>query len=247
VAIYFDDNMPRDGMEWLLPFLTRAWQYTKKAYGEFGPDPRLFAILHQGKYGGGHPSTHFDASHDHRNVTDCGLTSWDRQSIDIVSHEIGHIVEGANHNVQESPGFEVWKDSKWIEFYQYDLYMALGLRDDARRLFERFSKHGDDFPRPDTHWFRDFFFPLWRDHGHAQVMVRFFELLARHFPKEPEASEKHLRYSRRMNWGEFIHFMSGAAQKDLRPLARKAFGWPADWEVEFSKARIEHPEIRYPS
>ena len=60
--------------------------------------------------------------------------SWDHFSIDMVSHEIGHIVETANNSVEESPAFEMWKDSKWIEFYQYDLYMALGLRNDARRI-----------------------------------------------------------------------------------------------------------------
>ncbi len=74
VAIYFDDAMPRRGIAWMVPFVTKAWQYTKKTYGNFGPDPRLFAIFHQGKYNGGHPSTYFDDSHDHRNVSDCGLS-----------------------------------------------------------------------------------------------------------------------------------------------------------------------------
>ena len=48
-----------------------------------------------------------------------------------------------------------------------------------------------------------------------------------------------------MNWGEFIHFMSGAAHKDLRPLARKAFGWPAEWNELYKKAREDFPEIKY--
>ena len=235
VAIYFDDAMPRRGIAWMVPFVTKRWRYTKKTYGNFGPDPRLFLIFHQGKFGGGHPSTYFDESHDRRNATDCGLGNWDRFSIDIVSHEIGHIVEGANNDVEESPAFEMWRDSKWIEFYQYDLYMALGLRNDARRIYEKWSNQSDDFPRPRTHWFRDFFYPLWRDHGHAQVMVNFFELVAKHFPRGPYGKDKHPRYTRRMNWGEFIHFMSGAAHKDIRPLARKAFGWPAEWDGLFEE------------
>jgi len=49
-----------------------------------------------------------------------------------------------------------------------------------------------------------------------------------------------------MNWGEFIHFMSAAAAKNLKPLATKAFGWPADRETQFKKARTEFPEISYP-
>lgn len=245
VAIYFDDAMPRRGIAWMVPFVTKAWQYTKKTYGSFGPDPRLFAIFHQGKYNGGHPSTYLDESHDHRNVCDCGLGNWDHNSIDFVSHEIGHIVEGGNNSVEESPAFEIWKDSKWIEFYQYDLYVALGLRNDARRIYQKWSNQTDDFPRPGTHWFRDFFYPLWRDHGHAQVMVNFFELVAKYFPRGPSGKDRHPRYTRRMNWGEFIHFMSGAANKNLKPLARKAFGWPAEWDDLYRKAREDFPEIKY--
>ena len=155
------------------------------------------------------------------------------------------IVEGGNNSVEESPAFEIWKDSKWIEFYQYDLYMALGLRNDAQRIYQKWFNQTDDFPRPGTHWFRDFFYPLWRDHGHAKVMVNFFELVAKYFPRGPYGSDKHPRYTRRMNWGEFIHFMSGAAHKDLRPLARRAFGWPAEWTDLYKKAREDFPEIKY--
>jgi hypothetical protein len=245
VALYFDDAMPRRGIAWMVPFVTRAWQYTKKTYGTFGPDPRLYLIFHQGKFGGGHPSTYFDESHDRRNATDCGMDNWDHNSIDVVSHEIGHVVEGGNNNVEESPAFEIWHDSKWIEFYQYDLYVALGLRNDARRIYEKWSNQSDDFPRPRTHWFRDFFYPLWRDHGHAQVMVNFFELVAKHFPRGPYGKDNHPRYRRRMNWGEFVHFMSGAAGQDIRPLARRAFGWPAEWNDLYKKACEDFPEIKY--
>ena len=138
--------------------------------------------------------------------------------------------------MEESPAFEMWHDSKWIEFYQYDLYVALGLKNDARRMYEKWSNQTDDFPRQGTHWFRDFFYPLWRDHGHAQVMVNFFELVAKYFPRGPYGKDKHPRYTRRMNWGEFIHFMSGAANQDIRPLARRAFGWPPEWNDLYKKA-----------
>ncbi len=43
-----------------------------------------------------------------------------------------------------------------------------------------------------------------------------------------------------MNWGEYVHFMSGAAGRDLKPLATKAFGWPGEWEEkQHQKARTE--------
>jgi hypothetical protein len=243
VAIYFDDDMPRDVLKWIVPFLTKAWRYTKKTYGTFGPDGRLYAIFHQGKYGGGHPSTYFDESHDRRNVIDCGTDSWDESRLDLVSHEIGHIVEGASHGVHESPAFDIWKDSKWVELYQYDLYAGLGLDKEARRVGQKFTRQADAFPKPGTHWFRDFFHPLWRDHGRTTLMVNYFRLLAKHFPQEPEGENR--RFTRRMNPGEFIHFMSGAAGKDIRPVAKNAFGWPEEWEELYEKARADFPEIRY--
>ena len=150
--------------------------------------------------------------------------------LDLVSHEIGHIVEGASHGLHESPAFEIWKDSKWIELYQYDLYAALGLDREARHAGQKFTRQADDFPRPGTQWFRDFFHPLWREHGRARLMVNFFGLLAKHFPQEREHGGTHQRYTRRMNWGEFILFMTGVAGADVRPIAKKAFGWPAEWE-----------------
>jgi hypothetical protein len=76
-------------------------------------------------------------------------------------------------------------------------------------------------------------------------MVNFFTLLAKNFPKELGGNDNHPRYTRHMNWGEFIHFISGAARQDLRPLARRAFGWPPEWEEQFQKARRDFPRVEY--
>jgi hypothetical protein len=187
--------------------MTKLWQYTKQTYGDFGPENRLYTIFHQGKYSGGHPSTYLDGSHDFRNVTDCGPGPW-KSGPDIPSHEAGHVVEGANNGIHGSPAFPLWQDSKWMEFYQYDAYVALGMDADAKRVFDRFTATTDGFPRAGTHWFRDWFYPLWKDHGHAQVMVKFFKLLSMYFPK---GNGKNPSYTRDLNWGEFVHFMSGAA------------------------------------
>jgi hypothetical protein len=242
VAIYFDPDVK--GGEWILPFMTKLWRYAKATY-DLGPSEekaRLFSIFHQGKYGGGHPSTYFDGSHDFRNVSDCGPGPWTSgtgYAIDEPSHESGHVVESANNGIHNSPAFPLWGDSKWMEFYQYDAYVALGMTADAQRLFDMFTKTTDTFPRPGTHWFRDWFFPLWRDHGHAQVMVKFFKLLSLHFPKRDNA------YTRDLNWGEFVHFMSGAAGTNLKDQATTAFGWPPDREAQFNKARTDFPMITY--
>ena len=239
VAIYFDADVSRTNTQWILPFMTKLWQYTRQTYGEFGAEGRLYSIHHSGRYSGGHPSVYFDSSHDFRNVSDCGPGPWPPGSIDLPSHEVGHVVEGASRGVKGSPAFGLWGDSKWIELYQYDAYLGMGMTAEAQRLFTRFTNGTDSYPRAGTRWFRDWFYPLWRDHGRTDLMVRYFQLLAQHFPKNGKS------YSRDMNWGEFVHFMSGAAQTNLKEMATTAFGWPASWDQQFNKARTDFAGISY--
>jgi hypothetical protein len=152
-------------------------------------------------------------------------------------HLAANIVESAAHDRSGSPAFALWHDSKWAEFYQYDADVALGRKSLADFHKTTWTADGwiDDFPRAGTHWFRDWFFPLWRDEGGARVMARFFELLAARFPKCGEG------YARDLNWGEYVHFTSAAAGHDLRPLATTAFGWPAEWDAQYVQARQDFP------
>jgi len=237
-AIYFDDDMDPNEAAWIFPFVSNVWKYSLATYGYMGPE-RVYAIFHQDKYGGGHPSYYYDSSHDNRNVSDAGGGNWKDGNWDLTSHELGHIVEStASHTKYGSPAFGLWGDSKWMEFYQYDVYVGLGMDEHAKVVFDRFTNQSDNFPRAGTRWFRDWFYPLWRDYGHAQVMVRFFGLLEQHYP----AQNKRMGG---MNWGEYVHFTSGAAKKDLKPLATTAFGWPAEWESQLQAAKQEFPQITY--
>jgi hypothetical protein len=113
------------------------------------------------------------------------------------------------------------------------------MSDEARRFYNQVLRQSDPFPVPGTYWFRDWFHPLWRDHG-AAVMVRFFALLGRHFPADGGQG-----FARHLSWGEFVHFMSGAAGEDLRPLASRAFGWPQQWREEHRHATQAFPGIHY--
>jgi hypothetical protein len=71
-------------------------------------------------------------------------------------------------------------------------------------------------------------------------MDRFFRQLAEHFPRDQDGT-----YTRRMNWGEYIHFTSGAAGADLTTQAGKAFGWPRDWSAQLERARAQFPGVTY--
>jgi hypothetical protein len=116
--------------------------------------------------------------------------------------------------------------------------LGLGLNDQAAAAFNTFSATSVDYPRAGTFWFRDWFYPLWRDHGHAQLMVNFYDLLEKYFPATDQQMGP-------MNWGEYVHFSSGAAHTNLKSLATKAFGWSSAWNAQFLKAQTDYPDITY--
>ncbi len=239
IAVYFDGDVDRS-QTWMNTYLTNVWRYTKGVYGDFGND-RLFAVFHTGKYSGGHPSTRFDASHDNRNMIDVGPGPWrDPNDLDLITHEVAHIVELGSKGIQGSPAFNIWGDSKWAEIYIYDVYRGLGLRDQETRAYNQFINASDGFPRAGTRWFRDWFLPIYNNYGQSKVLNNYFALVARCYPRNGQS------YSRQMNWGEFVHFWSGAAGVNLKQQATVAFGWNDTWNSQLIKAQSEFACAAYP-
>ncbi len=242
VALYYDKDVDRAQAAAFLPYVSKAWRYTTEKYGPFGPG-RLYAIFHKDRYFGCHMATYFDASHDHRNVMDCGIMAYDDPGVfDVIfPHVSALLVENAAHGRAGAPADAIWHQGKWAEFYRYDLYVGTGRQALADGVYAQWTSDGavDSFPVENTHWFRDWSYPLWRDHGGAKVMDRFFALLARDFPAGGT------KYARDLDLGEFVHFMSGAAETDLKPLATTAFGWSAERQTELDQARADFPKITY--
>ena len=123
-AIYVDPGVRRAEVRWLPRFINVTWQYSKATYGDaFGPDPRIYSIPMQGGMAAAMRATR-QPGPDYRNVSDCGLDTWgegNTLACELPAHEIGHSVESANNGVHGSPAYEIWGDSKWAEFYIYDL------------------------------------------------------------------------------------------------------------------------------
>lgn len=243
LAVYFDNDVS-SSITWPNSFVGNLWRYTKSVYGNFGSENRVYAIFHTGKYSGGHPSTYFDDSHDYRNVIDLGSSSWNAwlsgtgNDLDIAAHEVAHIVEGASKGYKDSPAFGIWGDSKWAEIFIYDAYKGLGMTADATRWYNLNINNSDNFPRAGTQWFKNWFYPIYQLKG-AAGLNNYFTLLARWFPKNGQ------KYARNLNMGEFIHFWSGAAGKNLKAQATTAFGWNTTYENQFNKARTDFPGIVY--
>jgi len=246
LVVYYDNDMLRS-VTWVNKTLADSWIYVKKNYGAFGDDGRLYAILHRVvdfsiPGGGGHPATYLDASHDFHNAIDVGLGNWTYptgEPIGICIHEIGHIVEGANNGVHGSPSFPIWGDSKIMEIFNYDVLMNIGREDEAARAYDECMAGTDIFPRAGTAWFKNWFYPIYAKYGKGAVLSRYFVLLSKNFPQVNKT------YTRDMNWGEFIHFWSGAAGVNLKEQATIAFGWTDELEAAFVKAQKDFPNVTY--
>ena len=171
-------------------------------------------------------------------MLDCGLDTCQEGNTlarELPAHEIGHSVESANNGVHGSPAYEIWGDSKWAEFYIHNLYTALGMDREAKGVYTPVHRQHRRFPSAGEPMVPQLVHPPWREpRGQAEVMNRFFRELARQFPRDSGGT-----YTRRMNWGEYVHFTSGAAAADLSGLAARAFGWPREWADQLEHA---HPD-----
>jgi hypothetical protein len=242
VVVYFDDDMNKS-LTWMNKVCGDVWRYCKEQYGDMwdstAVDQRLYAIFHQNKYSGGHPAYYYDGSHDYRNCIDIGQNgSWSSATgwnLDVTVHEIGHIIESTPFGLKRSPAFGIWKDSKWMEIFQYDVYLAMGWTNEADRWYSEKMQTVDNFPQSGTRWFRNWFYPIYNEYGGTECLVNFFRLLGENMPDED------------MNMGEFLHFWSGAAGVNLKEQATKAFGWSTSYESQFGRAQRDFPNITYKS
>jgi hypothetical protein len=241
-ALYYDKDVDVVQAAAIFPYVSMIAHYTTATYGPLGRG-KLFFVIHKDRYLGCHEADRGDASHDFRNVIDCGLTTYDDPPVfdAFIPHFAAVLVEHTAAGRLGAPADPLWHQGKWAELYRYDLYLGIGRKSEADAAYALWTGDAwtDSFPVDGTHWFRDWSYPLWRDHGGAATMRRFFELLARDFPSKDGV------YTRDLDWGEFVHFMSGAAATDLQPLAQSAFGWSSVWQTELDIARVAFPRITY--
>lgn len=259
VAIYHDENM-YPSVVWPNKTMSDAWAYVKKTYGEFGPDGHLYVNLHRilpdnvesDRLSGGHPASYFDADHDYRNFVDNGLGDWTSPTgvqVGIPIHEMGHIVEGASNGVQGSPSFPIWGDSKFMEIFNYDVLLNIGMTEEAQLVYDELETRDpyEDYPGvrfKGTKWFIDWFYPIWNQHGKGALLGKYFKVLADNYPRTGNKFSR----TKEMNLGEFVHFWSGAAGANLEAQARTAFKsyWNAEVEAMFKNAQEDFPGVKYP-
>lgn len=247
VSAYRTSALAGTDLTWARSYVRAIWDDVRSTYGGLGGQ-RLYTVFHHGPTNGGTARSLFEESSFYRNMIDTegsGYTASSFERRNVLAHEIGHVVEFSSYGVFGSPAMDIWKDSKWCEIFQYDAYLGAGFTTDAqdwRNLLN--SQSADSFPRPGTRWFENWFLKIYQGYPGSSasgsvVLDRFFQLLAAHFHRFDGA------YQRSLNWGEFVHFWSGAAGVNLQPLAAQAFGWPTQWGTELTQAKVDFPGVTY--
>lgn len=254
IAVYFGEGMDPK-VDWMHGYIRDVWRIIKRTYGSFGPDPRIYVVAHANKqFNYATINNRFDAGFGYRNVIDLG-GAWDwhkpaQLNYEVITHELSHIVEGGSKNTQESPSFEFWGDGPWAEIFIFDIYTKLGKKDWADDWYKRMqtSRNSHYGGGEKFFFFRDWFYPIYSQHGGAKLFDRYFTLLAEKFPKKDVSvadGAKAKCYARRATYGEVLHFFSAAAGADLRKQYVTAFGWDGKIEQQWTKARADFPMLKY--
>ncbi|MGC4088176.1 MAG: hypothetical protein QM756_09800 [Polyangiaceae bacterium] len=253
-AIYFDALMTPQSATWMNTPMDDFWDYTKTQYGNFS-DPNLYCVFHldDGDYAGGAVQKWTDEESGYRNVVDVGSPNWTSMTavqppywnLDAMTHEMGHIVEGASKGVRGSVAWGIWGDGRWPLIFQYDLYSGK-LPAQATRFFNQWVNaplgNAEYYPTPNAFWLRDWWSPLHSgSQGNATkgtaMLNKFFDLTSQNY------AQRGSRYLHEMNMGEFVHFWSATAGIDLRARAKIAFGWSTEWELQFRQAKAAYPAL----
>lgn len=238
VAVYVDPAMASSDTAWLSDFLNKAWTYNLTTYGKLGTE-RLFVVLHLGQHVGGHAAAFYDTTHDGHNVIDAGANSWAAGDYALTAKLLSSLVEQtAVPGKQGSPASGQWGADGFAEIYAYDLYTGLGMTSEAKKAYDTFSPISHNYPLPNSYWFYDFYYPLWRDHGQTKLLTEFFSLLSQYYPAPNQVMAP-------MDWGHYIHFLSGAAAHEAQTQATFAFGWSSTWTAQLAQAHSDFPSITY--
>ena len=253
IVLYTGGDYTADDVTWMIDHIREVWRYMKANYGYFGEDPRIYAVVHSNpEYRTATINTRFDAGFGYRNTIDLG-GAWDWRdptadvNIDVITHELAHIVEGGNNNVKESPSFQFWADGPWPEIFQYDAYLNANMDTvRAQRWFDKVINNTNTHRGPNGgeqhHFFRDWFYPLWRDNGGAAFFDRYFKALSTHFRQQPindvNVPDSIPTSAFRASFGEILYFTNLASGKDNKQLFTDAFGWNEAREQELLDARF---------
>ncbi|TRW25340.1 discoidin domain-containing protein [Flavobacterium zepuense] len=239
VAVYYSDDVARP-LEWPFEFLSKTTEHANDVYGMFGIENRLYAVFHTSSPAP-YVATAFDSQSENRNLFDIGFNGYEMSgtNTDNILLSVSKIVETSSNGISGSAAGDVWGDT-FSQIFLYDAYASQQMQADADRIFGQYNTATANFPRENTYWFRDWYYPIYSNYGGGQAFGNFFRIVAQYYPTTGNS------FSHDMNMGEFVHFFSGATGEDLLPLATEAFGWNDEWQDQLITARADFPTLNYP-
>jgi len=243
-------------VSWLTPSLSEAWSYIKSQYPMYS-GPQLSVVLGSQPDNPAASVTYaWSDKNAYRNLVFSFNADWSTRNFSTwpfqsLMHELNHIVESNNNEMQDSPSYAVWGDSHWGEIFMYDLYKHLAsvpstgvAISDAEALRLSWWEARDTVG---SRWLQDWYWPLYNGtlgntaagHSGAAFLRKYFELLAQNYDRI--ASE----YTHSMNLGEYVHFCSAAAGVDLTNAARSAFHFERRplAEAQLAQAQLDYPAV----
>ncbi|KAI9089823.1 hypothetical protein DFS34DRAFT_597905 [Phlyctochytrium arcticum] len=265
-------NLPKITTRWIVPFYNKAWKFMKTNFGSCSVPRDFPAPLGPGCEDFGAPKPLLLQFGTGQSPVSDGWSGWrvrfDNDSRAAFRHYVGQAhngwaendygikaaalnllcrsVEVASQGVHETPAYPVWGAGYFADICQYDFLNRSGYASEAAQTYTDNMAESQSSLPPGTvnaRWFRDWYYPLWVEKGNTLAWHQtFFALLSQYFPASYVNNGYNLKYSRRMDVGEYVHFMSATVGRNLVPMAQTAFntGYNA---TKFATARTAFPAL----
>lgn len=237
LVMYYNRDIrnPRS-IVWPITFTRDAWESLRRMYGRFGND-RLYVVLH------GKPqpqdlnfATYLDASKGRLNAMEVGSSNWaveNATNVDLIARNLAQIVVRSARGVRY-PGLE----PGWADILVHNIFNVTNRPEDQARWIIEMEREAESNVA-NVPMYTQWYLPIYRDLGMGGVLNRFFLARVSHFPIADFGDIR--TFARAMNRGEFIHFWSNAAGRNLTELGGEVFGWSTGLMDQYHKARTDFP------
>lgn len=179
------------GDQWIFFYVQDAWAYLCRQYGSMHQrgESVLYVVFRVGTPQRCYTSLQRETTYDRRSILICDSNdttawSWEKRNIRAkldIGLALSYFVVGSSGGIygkQNLPSVgEALQD-----IISYDLFLALNQTTQAEQVINNNPKLSSVFPCNGSYWLKDWFLPLYDAYGAANVLSRYFKILAQNFP-----------------------------------------------------------------
>ncbi|WP_162558755.1 discoidin domain-containing protein [Robertkochia solimangrovi] len=234
IAVYYDAEVDRS-IEWPFTFSENVWNSALDTYGSIGNDI-LYAIYHGESVTGLNYLTYFSSVVDGSliDLPVSGVEMTEEEMTAIIS-QIGYLIEFSSNGLEGSPASVIW-ETEFNKIFVFSIYEGLEMEAEAEIVKSSYA----GTTLNGVSWFSEWYLPLYETYGGKAMLANFFNILSQNYATDGDS------YAKDMDFGEYIHFMSGATGADLQPMAEEVFGWTDADQAQLLQARVTYPNLAYP-